>query len=178
MENQQASDLAKGLNSEQIQQIIKKKYNFAKVERTDSSPSQDYELEDGYRFGIIEPHKDDFCATCNRVRLTASGVLIPCLYFEDALSIKEAIKETNAIACVTGAGSMFRIHMKKESPKNFREAYMSLEENAKLKILLDHLYNEGFVMINTCSAALSTAMTENEIDALVSSVKCGLRLLK
>merc|ERR1711879_320186 len=81
-----------GLNSEQIQEIIRKKYNFEMIEREGSSPSQNYKLDDGYVFGIIEPHKDDFCATCNRIRLTASGVLIPCLYFEDAQSIKEAIQ--------------------------------------------------------------------------------------
>ncbi|RXK06340.1 GTP 3',8-cyclase MoaA [Halarcobacter ebronensis] len=92
MENEHAHSGAKGYTSEQIQEIIGKDYKFKKVERTGSSPSQDYEMEDGYVFGIIEPHKDDFCATCNRIRLTASGVLIPCLYFEDAQSIKEAIK--------------------------------------------------------------------------------------
>ncbi|RXJ68932.1 GTP 3',8-cyclase MoaA [Halarcobacter ebronensis] len=92
MENEHAHSGAKGYTSEQIQEIIGKDYKFKKIERTGSSPSQDYEMEDGYVFGIIEPHKDDFCATCNRVRLTASGVLIPCLYFEDAQSIKEAIK--------------------------------------------------------------------------------------
>lgn len=93
MENQQASDITKGYNSKQIQEIIAKKYNFVKCERKNSSPSQDYRLDDGYVFGIIEPHKDDFCATCNRVRLTASGVLIPCLYFEDSQSIKQAIQD-------------------------------------------------------------------------------------
>ncbi|RXK00682.1 GTP 3',8-cyclase MoaA [Arcobacter sp. CECT 8989] len=92
MENSHAKDTAKGLTSDEIQEIIRKSYNFTKEERTGSSPSQDYKLEDGYVFGIIEPHKDDFCATCNRIRLTASGVLIPCLYFEDAQSIKEAIQ--------------------------------------------------------------------------------------
>lgn len=92
MENKHAYSGAKGYTSEEIQAIIAQKYNFKKLERTGSSPSQDYILDDGYVFGIIEPHKDDFCATCNRVRLTASGVLIPCLYFEDAQSIKEAIK--------------------------------------------------------------------------------------
>ncbi len=92
MENQQASSITKGYNSQEIQNIIAQKYHFTKRERTGSSPSQDYVLDDGYVFGIIEPHKDDFCATCNRVRLTASGVLIPCLYFEDAQSIKEAIQ--------------------------------------------------------------------------------------
>jgi glutamate-1-semialdehyde 2,1-aminomutase len=68
---------------------------------------------------------------------------------------------------------MFRIHMKEQAPKNFREAYLTPEENAKLHMLLDHLYDEGFLMINTCSAALSTPMTETEIDALVSAVKSG-----
>lgn len=92
MENQQASTITKGYTSQEIQNIIAKKYHFIKCERKGSSPSQDYMLDDGYVFGIIEPHKDDFCATCNRVRLTASGVLIPCLYFEDAQSIKEAIQ--------------------------------------------------------------------------------------
>ena len=93
MENQHAHSGAKGYTSEEIQKILKKRYKFEKIERTGSSPSQDYKMEDGYIFGIIEPHKDDFCASCNRIRLTASGVLIPCLYFEDAQSIKEAIKE-------------------------------------------------------------------------------------
>jgi len=92
MENTHASEHAKGLNTIEIQEIIKSKYNFTKLERTGPSPSQDYKLDDGYIFGIIEPHKDDFCASCNRIRLTASGVLIPCLYYEDAQSIKEAIQ--------------------------------------------------------------------------------------
>ena len=61
------------------------------VPRDNSSPSQYYELEDGYQFGIIEPHKDDF-VQCNRIRLTAEGYLIPCLYFEDAMSIKDAVQ--------------------------------------------------------------------------------------
>lgn len=95
MENSHAKDGAKGYNSTQIQNILKAKYSFKKLERSGSSPSQDYIMDDGYVFGIIEPHKDDFCATCNRIRLTASGVLIPCLYFEDAQSIKEAIQNND-----------------------------------------------------------------------------------
>ena len=93
MENSFAKSSSKGLNSDEILEIISKKYkNIVKVPRDSSSPAQYYKLEDGYEFGIIEPHKDDFCASCNRIRLTAEGFLIPCLYFEDALSIKDAIK--------------------------------------------------------------------------------------
>lgn len=93
MENNHAKDGAKGLNSDEILEIISKKYpNIKMVPRDTSSPAQYYELENGFQFGIIEPHKDDFCAQCNRIRLTAEGFLIPCLYFEDAMSIKDAIQ--------------------------------------------------------------------------------------
>ncbi len=114
MENTHASEHAKGLNTQEIQNIISKKYNFTKLERVGSSPSQDYKLEDGYIFGIIEPHKDDFCATCNRVRLTASGVLIPCLYYEDAQSIKEAIKNKD----IKKAANILKDVLKNKPEKN------------------------------------------------------------
>ena len=91
MENSHANVKA-GLSSSDIQNIIREKYNFTKGEREGNSPSQSYFLEDGYKFGIIEPHLDDFCSDCNRLRITAEGFLIPCLYFEDALSIADAIK--------------------------------------------------------------------------------------
>ena len=93
MENHHAKEGAKGLNSDEMKEIISRKYNsFKAVPRDTSSPAQYYELEDGYQFGIIEPHKDDFCSACNRIRLTSEGYLIPCLYFEDAMSIKEAVQ--------------------------------------------------------------------------------------
>ena len=60
MENTHANVKA-GLTSEDIQNIIRKKYNFERGEREGNSPSQSYFLEDGYKFGIIEPHLDDFC---------------------------------------------------------------------------------------------------------------------
>ena len=93
MENHHAKDGAVGLNSDEIKSLISVKYpNFKTVPRDTSSPAQYYELEDGFQFGIIEPHKDDFCSACNRIRLTAEGFLIPCLYFEDAMSIKDAVQ--------------------------------------------------------------------------------------
>ena len=131
---------------------------------------------------VLFPHSGTFSA--NPITMTA-GLTSMKLFDAKAVErlnalalravhgIEEAIAETGAKACVTGAGSMFRIHMKEQSPKNYREAYLNPEEAAKLKVLLDHLYDEGFLMINTCSAALSTPMTESDIDALVSAVKSG-----
>lgn len=87
--------------------------------------------------------------------------------------IEAAIRDTGAIACVTGAGSMFRVHMKAAAPRNYREAYLTAEEGARLKTLLDHVFEAGFLMINTCAATLSTPMTEVEIDALVDALRSG-----
>jgi GTP 3',8-cyclase len=113
MENDHAN-VKKGLTTEQIQEKIKQKYNFVKIERSKNSPSQSYKLDDGYIFGIIEPHLDDFCNDCNRIRLTAEGYLIPCLYFEDALSIADAIKEKN----IPQAVSILQKVLKNKPEKN------------------------------------------------------------
>ena len=113
MENSHAS-VKKGLTSQEIQDIIASKYNFTKEERCGSSPSQKYKLEDGYEFGIIEPHLDDFCKDCNRIRLTAEGYLIPCLYFEDALSIADAIKAKD----IKKASNILKEVLKNKPEKN------------------------------------------------------------
>ena len=113
MENSHAN-VKEGLNSQDIQNIIKQKYNFTKAARVGSSPSQTYILEDGYKFGIIEPHLDDFCSDCNRIRLTAEGFLIPCLYFEDALSIRDAIKDKD----IKKAANILKEVLKNKPEKN------------------------------------------------------------
>jgi len=92
MENQYADSSIKGMQSSEILDLISEKYSFKKAEKDDSSPAQYYELENGYQFGIIEPHKDDFCKSCNRLRLTAEGFVIPCLYFDEAMSIREHVR--------------------------------------------------------------------------------------
>ena len=91
--------------------------------------------------------------------------------------ITEAIGIADVPACVTGAGSMFRVHMKAEVPNSYREAFPDATELARLKSLLDHLFDNGIIMINTCSAALSTPMTEAEIDILAETLLAGFRKL-
>jgi cyclic pyranopterin phosphate synthase len=115
MENTHAKSLLEGLSSEEIKSHIAKKYSFIPQMKTTPSPASYYKLDNcNYEFGIIEPHKDDFCAACNRIRLTAEGYLIPCLYFEDALSIKDAIKENN----IDKAVEILRTVLKNKPEKN------------------------------------------------------------
>ncbi|MFK7884047.1 MAG: aspartate aminotransferase family protein [Phycisphaerales bacterium] len=91
--------------------------------------------------------------------------------------IEHEIGRTGVRACVTGCGSMFRVHMKPTPPKDFREAFLTESENKRLLTLLDHLFDQGFVMINTCSATLSTPMIEEDIDALVTAMGQGFEVI-
>jgi glutamate-1-semialdehyde 2,1-aminomutase len=66
---------------------------------------------------------------------------------------------------------MFRVHMKAQEPRNYREAFMGPDEVALVRSLLEHLLGEGFLMINTGTAAISTAMSERDIDDLVEAMR-------
>ncbi|MDA0803117.1 MAG: aminotransferase class III-fold pyridoxal phosphate-dependent enzyme [Planctomycetota bacterium] len=87
--------------------------------------------------------------------------------------IREAARRTGMCACVAGGGSMFRVHMKSRVPQNYRDAYASPEETRQLKVLLDHLFDEGFLLVGT--AMLSTAMAEAEVDSLVAAMEAGFK---
>lgn len=96
MENIHANSEIQGLHGKEILSAIKKRYTITKIGRAFSSPSFNYKIkENGYVFGLIDPHKHDFCEDCNRIRLTAEGHLIPCLYFDEAQSIAEAIRSND-----------------------------------------------------------------------------------
>lgn len=114
MENIHAKDKLQGLSEDEVKKIIGSKYKFKELPREASSPSKLYELEDGYKFGIINPHAHDFCEDCNRIRLNAEGLLIPCLYFEEAMSIKDAVSKGD----VKAASEVLREVLKNKPEKN------------------------------------------------------------
>lgn len=91
MENTHAKDLVKGLKEREILDLIAQKYKIIETENPKQGSSKIYTLENGYQFGIIAPHSDDFCQSCNRIRLASDGKICPCLYYQDAINAKEAI---------------------------------------------------------------------------------------
>ena len=97
MENSFANQHIQGFTSDEILSVLGSKYSFSQKDSHADGPATLYKTSDGYTFGTIEPHKHDFCAACNRLRLSAEGDLIPCLYFDEALSIKDAMR-TNDIS--------------------------------------------------------------------------------
>ncbi|EFN2179333.1 GTP 3',8-cyclase MoaA [Campylobacter coli] len=92
MENIHAYGKLQGLKRDEIIQILSQKYQVKLIKKAEKAPVSIYSA-DGYEFGIIDPHSHEFCDFCNRIRLSAEGLLIPCLYFDEALSIKEAVRK-------------------------------------------------------------------------------------
>ena len=131
---------------------------------------------------VLFPHSGTFSA--NPVTMTA-GLTAMELLDEAAVQrlnaladrategIEKAIRSTGIRACVTGGGSLFRVHLKETPPTNYREAFMTPGENRRLSLLLEHLFDRGLLMINTCTAAMSTAIGESEVDALVAALESG-----
>ncbi len=134
----------------------------------------------------VFPHSGTF--TANPISMTAGMAAMlkfdrPAVARLNALTdqarngIEGAIRATGAPASVTGAGSMFLVHMKQTPPRNYRDAYPTPDESRRLKALLDHLYNEGCSIISTGTCTFSTPMTEAEIDTLVGAFKSGFAKL-
>lgn len=143
---------------------------------------------DNHRNTILYPHAGTFSA--NPITMTAG---FKAMEYFDELSvmklneltekakeqIEQVIKVLDVPVSLTGAGSMFRIHLKAEAPKSYRETYQPLEERKIIKELLDYLYyTENLLLINTCSCMLSTVTGQKEIDRLSESLERGLKLLK
>lgn len=98
MENTHAKSGLIGLKEEEILTIISKKYKIKDLQKQNFGPAKIYETHENYAFGIIAPHNEDFCATCNRIRLTSEGMICPCLYYQDALNAKKAMLENDTQA--------------------------------------------------------------------------------
>ena len=67
-------------------------------------PARYYDVvETGQRIGFITPMTEHFCATCNRVRVSCTGMLYPCLGDEHATDLRAALRGSEADAALQRA---------------------------------------------------------------------------
>ncbi|HFS82344.1 MAG TPA: GTP 3',8-cyclase MoaA [Epsilonproteobacteria bacterium] len=123
MENTHANGALEGMHGREILSKVKERHTIHAIGRTGASPAFNYQIENGYEFGLIDPHKHDFCESCNRIRLTAEGFLIPCLYFDEAMSIAEAVKAGDVPKAAEVLGQVL-----KDKPKENRWTEEELED--------------------------------------------------
>lgn len=94
------------------------------------------------------------------------------------LRVREALDRAGVPGQVTGAGSLLRIHCTDRSFSNYRQFFPSQPETQRLEWLMVYLLNHGFLMTRMGTAALSTVMTEAEIDQFGETLFDGLRTMQ
>ena len=80
-------------SSELIKQDLAQRFSLvASLEKT-GGPSNYFKVNGTpSRVGFISPHSDNFCSTCNRVRLTVEGRLLLCLGNEHSVDLKAVLR--------------------------------------------------------------------------------------
>jgi len=94
-ETDAAWDRDKCISSSQIMEKINSLQNLVPLGNPEkrTGPARRYKFTDGIgEIGFISPVSDHFCGSCNRLRLTADGKLRTCLFSDDEVDIKSAIR--------------------------------------------------------------------------------------
>ena len=79
--------------SEKVREILSREYSLISSAETTGGPARYFRIQGrGQKIGFISPISDNFCASCNRVRLTVEGQLLLCLGNENALDLKKVVR--------------------------------------------------------------------------------------
>lgn len=83
--------------SHEIRQIIHARYPLTQSlfkSKEDNGPADYWLFQDGNpsHIGFISPHSCNFCADCNRVRLTVEGRLLLCLGHENSIDLRAMLR--------------------------------------------------------------------------------------
>jgi cyclic pyranopterin phosphate synthase len=92
--NANAWSLEKTVTKKEILEIVNARFPVRELGRANgSAPAVDYEFVDGSgEIGIIGSVTEPFCSSCTRVRLTADGKLVTCLFAESGFDLKAILR--------------------------------------------------------------------------------------
>ncbi|RLA58778.1 MAG: aspartate aminotransferase family protein [Gammaproteobacteria bacterium] len=137
---------------------------------------------------LRHPHSGTFSA--NPVTMTAGRIAME-LFDEQAVldlnalamtarnQIEESIKISDVPLSITGAGSMFRIHLQENAPTSYREINQTKAAKTIINELLDYLFfEENIIMINTLACMFATTLTQNNVDQLSEALLRGFKKVK
>jgi len=81
-------------SSDEVRALIAERHTLIDSAEQSGGPARYVRLPDHpqTRIGFISPHSHNFCATCNRVRLTVEGRLLLCLGHENAIDLRALLR--------------------------------------------------------------------------------------
>ena len=72
---------------------LRRRWTLAESAYSSGGPARHFDVaETGRRIGFITPMTHNFCASCNRVRLTCTGTLFMCLGQDDAADFRRLLR--------------------------------------------------------------------------------------
>lgn len=86
------------LSNEALFERLSQRFDFAPCEQSDvtNGPAR-YQSVTGSntRIGFISPHTNNFCGSCNRIRITVEGRLLLCLGNEHSVDLRGVLRSPN-----------------------------------------------------------------------------------
>ncbi|MCP9339358.1 GTP 3',8-cyclase MoaA [Stutzerimonas xanthomarina] len=81
-------------SSDEVKALIAERHTLIDSAEQSGGPARYVRLPEHpqTRIGFISPHSHNFCATCNRVRLTVEGRLLLCLGHENSIDLRALLR--------------------------------------------------------------------------------------
>ena len=80
-------------SSQALRDIISEEFELIPTSENTGGPSRYWRVPSyDSRVGFISPHSENFCDTCNRVRLTVEGRLLLCLGNEHSIDLRSVVR--------------------------------------------------------------------------------------
>ena len=81
----------------ELHERLSRRYTLARLDKRTGGPARYVHVaETGGILGFITPMSHNFCESCNRVRLTATGQLFLCLGQDDQVNLRDALRDGGA----------------------------------------------------------------------------------
>lgn len=78
----------------ELHERLARRYTLTRLDKRTGGPARYVHVaETGGVLGFITPMSHNFCESCNRVRLTATGQLFLCLGQDDQVNLRDALRE-------------------------------------------------------------------------------------
>ena len=82
-----------------IRRQLQSKYTLIPTLHRTGGPARYFDVQEtGGRIGFITPLSDNFCAGCNRIRITATGTVFGCLGHDQKVELRDALRAGGAAA--------------------------------------------------------------------------------
>jgi GTP 3',8-cyclase len=81
------------ITSQQIEDVIRTTFDLTPSAHTDKGPARMFDIAGGSgKVGFISPVSTHICSECNRLRLTSSGMIRPCLFSDTEYDVKALLR--------------------------------------------------------------------------------------